>query len=239
MWTARLGLPMVYHLRLAEATEFDQKFQLQPIVYEKLGTVDWFLTFKDFLNRLDRLGVDITNFDKWGSSLQFNWVPPIDIDKLINYQDYYWDSASFDDIPQYITIKNQYTWAVSRFSQMQKSVVSCAPTVAISTINTGSNKISITGNQVGNFTLGEMLVSLDSMGQYALYTIAGIVFNTASLKTDITVNEPVTDLLRTITKTALPIVSADIAANKITIKGDLHYFSQKDMYLPRRAARPR
>jgi hypothetical protein len=62
------------------------------------------LSFQDFLNRLERMGVDIESFDKWGSSQQFNWYPPIDIDKIINYQNYYWDGT---DRPQYITIKNQ------------------------------------------------------------------------------------------------------------------------------------
>jgi hypothetical protein len=209
--------------QVKEATAFAQQFQLQPVVHEKLGTIDWFLTFKDLLNRLSRLGVDISKFDEWGSSLQFNWVPPIDLDKLINYQDYYWDSASFDDIPQYVTIKNQFNWAQSRFKQIKKAVVNTAPTYAVFATDYANNKIIVTGNKVANFRANEVLVSYDEEGNYGLFTINSVVFNTSSLKTDIVVNEPVAGTsLTSVTNTILPIVDFNIADNTMVVKGDLH-----------------
>jgi hypothetical protein len=209
--------------QIKEASSFAQHFQLQPVIHEKLGTVDWFLTFKDFLNRLSRLGVDVSKFDQWGSSLQFNWVPPIDIDKLINYQDYYWDSASFDDVPQYVTIKNQYNWAQSRFKQIKKAVVNTAPTTAVFTTDFINNKIIVPGNKVSSFRPNEVLVAYDDQGNYSLFTVAAPIFNTASLKTDIFVYESLSGHnLVSVSNTVLPILDFDISTNTMTIKGDMH-----------------
>ena len=107
---------------IIEPDPYRQANQLQPIIYNKVGNVDWFMSFRDFMNRLSLLGVNIDRFNEWGNSLQFNWIPPIDLDKLINYQDYYWDSTEVDDPPQYITIKNQCNWVDGRLTQQMRSV---------------------------------------------------------------------------------------------------------------------
>lgn len=208
--------------QIKEADEFSQKHQLQPVAHSKIGTVDWFMSFEDFLQKISRLGVNTDKFNEWGASLQFNWIPPIDIDKLINYQDYYWDSDTFDDAPQYVTVKNQKNWAAARFRQIQKAITDVAPTYIISSVNTSSQIISIAGNIVANFTIGEKLVSYDNNGNYYSFTIGSVVFNTSSLKTDITVLEnQVTTQLSTISKTFIPIQKSIIGTNQIVVDGNM------------------
>jgi hypothetical protein len=214
--------------QITEQNEYAKQFQLQPVAYTKVGTIDNFLSFQDLLKKLDRLGVDTSKFNEWGAALQFNWVPPVDLDKLINWQNYYWDSNSFDDTPQYVTIKNQCTWATSRFTQLKKSVASCAPTYKIANIDADSNKLVITGNRALDFYVGERLVVSTSDGQYELFTLISATFNTSSLKTDLFVTETVSPGLVNLTKTTLKIKAVGILDNTVTVEGDLHLLFTQD-----------
>ena len=103
---------------IPEDTTFRTKNQLQPIINAEIATQKYHLSFQDFIRRLQRQGVDVENFNEWGSSQQFNWVPPIDIDKLINYRDYYWVA---DSTPEYITIKNPVTAQEAFFEELKLS----------------------------------------------------------------------------------------------------------------------
>jgi len=93
--------------RLSEDSPHRQAFQLQPLVSAIVSTVDYTLSFENLLNELSMIGVDTSVYNQWGDTTVFNYAPPIDTDKLINYLDYYWvDSTTANPIPQYITIKN-------------------------------------------------------------------------------------------------------------------------------------
>lgn len=100
--------------RITETSPQRQSRQLQPIVYNKVGSEEQMMSFKDVLNELDRIGVDTNRFDEWGKSDQYNFAPPIDLDKVVNYRNYYWLS---DTKPQYITIKNRANQLDSILSQ--------------------------------------------------------------------------------------------------------------------------
>lgn len=108
--------------QIPEPTDFDQKNQLQPVITGKVGTENYHLTFKDFMRRLERQGVDVESLDIWGRSQQFNWVPPIDIDKLINYRNYYW--LGNRNAIDYITIKNPKTFQKAHFEEIKLSLFS-------------------------------------------------------------------------------------------------------------------
>lgn len=84
-----------------------QAFQLTPTMYTKQGTIETALSYKNFLTQLELQGVDRDRLPLWASSLEFNWVPPINIDMLVNYQDYFWSSTGVSDLPQYLTIENR------------------------------------------------------------------------------------------------------------------------------------
>lgn len=111
--------------KIPERTEFRQENQLQPVISAAVARQDHHLSFQDFLRKLQRTGVDTESFDTWGMSQQFNWVPPIDIDKLINYQNYYWDNDA--DSPQYVTIKNECNKVYATFEELKLSYFNRVP----------------------------------------------------------------------------------------------------------------
>lgn len=101
-----------YHLD--ESTPQRAAFQLQPLVHKKIATVDHTMSYKDIVQRLKSNGVDEDRTDEWGRTEQFNFVPPIDLDKFSNYTNYYWYNPNDpNSIPQYITIKNKCAVAQS------------------------------------------------------------------------------------------------------------------------------
>jgi hypothetical protein len=63
---------------------------LQPAIYVKHATTERAFTWNDVLQKLLVLGVDIDKINEWGAIKSFNWVPPIDLDKFINFSEYYW-----------------------------------------------------------------------------------------------------------------------------------------------------
>lgn len=63
---------------------------LQPMVYAKVGTEEYVFTFNDIIQKLNLLGVDTDDMDNWATAKSFNYVPPIDLDKFINYPRYFW-----------------------------------------------------------------------------------------------------------------------------------------------------
>lgn len=119
--------------QLKEDTVHRQTYQLQPLIHKKVATVDYTMSFKDVLSELERLGVSIDRLDEWADTEQFNFAPPVDLDKLVNYRDYYWyDPEDKSIAPQYIVIKNPCTVLQNRLTQRQKDI-------------TGVGKMSITG----------------------------------------------------------------------------------------------
>lgn len=95
---------------IPEQTTHRQAWQLQPLLYKKVATVDHASSYYDILQQAERLGVDRERLPLWGNTEQFNFIPPIDIDKLINYTSYYWyDPENPGSTPQYITIQNKCT----------------------------------------------------------------------------------------------------------------------------------
>lgn len=109
--------------QLREPTIHRQGFQLQPVMYEKIATIEHIAAYYDLLLDLQRQGVDLERLPEWGNSQRFNFVPPINLDKLINYTDYYWyNPQNPGDIPQYITIENRCSKITAQFNQRTKEL---------------------------------------------------------------------------------------------------------------------
>lgn len=92
--------------QLSEDTAYRQLNQLQPIVTTTEGEQTKLLSYERFVDMLGLMGVDKDRLDDWGFTTTFNWAPPINLDKLINYQDYYWVGAS-GERPQYVVIEDR------------------------------------------------------------------------------------------------------------------------------------
>lgn len=207
---------------ITETDEYNQKNQLQPVAHAKIGTEDYFLSFKDFLTRLQTLGVDIERFNEWGNALQFNWVPPIDFDKLINYQDYYWKSNAFDS-PDYIVIKNIQTWANARLIQAKKSIFSSRPQIDILEVNTLTNVIVLPSNVSNEYEVGEYLILTDG-ANYDLFEVLVISYNPLTSNTEIllnTYNRPLSSIHNRFVKTRVPVDLINLSDSTFSINGDM------------------
>jgi hypothetical protein len=100
-----------------------QAFQLAPTMYTKIGTVESALSFRNFLTQLELQGVDISRIPLWGNALEFNWVPPINIDMLVNYQDYFWSVDNIASNPQYFTIEDRCSKATDKLFAYSSSML--------------------------------------------------------------------------------------------------------------------
>lgn len=133
--------------QIVEPTPNRQAYQLQPILHDRVGTVDHMATYVDLMNKLERLGVDLSRQKKWGSAQQFNWVPPINIDKIINYRDYYWfNPDALNSQPQYITIRNLCRDAEARVDGYEQMLAQYGITHSIQAINKTDKTFSIYGD---------------------------------------------------------------------------------------------
>jgi len=63
---------------------------LIPLIYAKSGVEENVFSFSDVINKAKLLGINVAEFSDWGSCQSFNFAPPIDIDKFINFSSYYW-----------------------------------------------------------------------------------------------------------------------------------------------------
>jgi hypothetical protein len=75
---------------LAQDTLEHKINSLIPLIYAKTGSEENVLAFSDVINKAKLLGIDVAEFADWGACQAFNFVPPIDIDKFINFSSYFW-----------------------------------------------------------------------------------------------------------------------------------------------------
>lgn len=113
-----IGLPnKTEQNKITETDTFRDAFQLQPLLYSESATENHITSIEDIWRKLDILGIDIDRFDKWGKCEQFTFAPPIDIDKFVNFADYYW-TGDTDTEPNYITINNKLTRIQSKINKI-------------------------------------------------------------------------------------------------------------------------
>ena len=63
---------------------------LIPMVVAKDGVDDVVLSFSDIINKAKLLGINVNDYANWGTCKSFNFAPPIDVDKFINFSSYFW-----------------------------------------------------------------------------------------------------------------------------------------------------
>lgn len=61
-----------------------------PAIYTKTGTEESAFTFDDLYNKLKALGCDVNNLKATLAEQNYNFSPPINLDKFVNYSNYYW-----------------------------------------------------------------------------------------------------------------------------------------------------
>jgi hypothetical protein len=87
---------------------------LVPLIYGKIGAEEDVLAFSDVMNKAKLIGLDVTNYGDWGSCQSFNFVPPIDIDKFINFSSYYWTGKLTNFSPAWNTTLDPEYYVIQR-----------------------------------------------------------------------------------------------------------------------------
>jgi hypothetical protein len=77
---------------IAEESALRQNYQLEPAVVVKndSGETQFHGSYIDLLNQIQFLGGDITNHDRLFSNDSYSYDGLIDLDKLVNFNQYYW-----------------------------------------------------------------------------------------------------------------------------------------------------
>lgn len=148
--------------RIKESTPHRQAFQLAPTMYSNVGTEESSLSFKAFLQQLSLMGVDTNRLDTWGSTLQFNWVPPVNVDMLVNFKDYFWRPANPTAQPQYLTIENRCNKARSKVESYANVLAQRGEAFPVIRINHASSELVISGKQDDLFVPGFIFYTKNS-----------------------------------------------------------------------------
>lgn len=180
--------------QVKEATPHRQAFQLAPTVVSTVGTTETTLSFKSFLSQLAFMGVDVDRIQSWGSAQHFNWAPPVNIDMLINYQDYFWKSEDPRDPAQYFTVENRCNKAQSRVQAYANTLSQRGDAFAVTKILYGTDHFVITGKQDDLFTEGFEFYTTGTSNPNLFnkrWTVAGSSFSGVENTTTIAVVESI------------------------------------------------
>lgn len=128
--------------RITEVDPHIDAFQLEPVMAWSFGPTSNILTFDSSLTKLQALGTPLADAPVWGNVQQFNYAPPINIDMLINYTDYYWVTSD-GSLPQYYTIENPCRKAQAKAEVFSASLQNKGSRTVITNIDVAENKISV------------------------------------------------------------------------------------------------
>lgn len=194
--------------QLKEPTVHRQAYQLQPILYEKIGSVEHISSWYDILNGLSAQGVDIgrqgnniaaptPGYNGWASALEFNWAPPIDINKVVNYRDYYWyDPSNPQSQPQYITVKSECAYATALANFYQNLITQNGATFNIVGLIPATSSIIVVGNFATLFAPNFIFFvenSLNPQLNNSFQQVVSSSYNSALNETTIVISQPFTN----------------------------------------------
>jgi hypothetical protein len=105
------------------AENLDRKINaIIPAIYFKTGSEENIFTFDDLINKLKVLGVDTKNLRHLLQEQSFNFSPPINYDKFINYSSYYWVGPAADSGLNAALFKNWNTSVDPEYYVIQKPI---------------------------------------------------------------------------------------------------------------------
>jgi len=99
---------------VSESTELRQNYQLEPalVVKNSLGDVQDVVGIDDLTNQIAFNNGTVDNFDKLYRASYYSYNPHIDLDKFVNYQNYYW----LVNGPDVVTITGQQLNSTSTYT---------------------------------------------------------------------------------------------------------------------------
>ena len=154
--------------RIVEDTIFDQAYQLQPIISNAATTVTEYTTYSDIARACAQLGINLDDVTTWQNTEQFNYCVPIDLDKLINYNEYYWVGSS---TPQYIGIQSPYIKLQTQLTQQVVEYLASANKAALwINIEHNLNLIKTVVPEQNQVTIRDLDLVLNDLTNHGPYT---------------------------------------------------------------------
>jgi hypothetical protein len=85
---------------ILEPTAQRQNYQLEPslVVQDSSGDVDTYGNYTDLINKIEYYGGITENHDRLFGSEHYTYEPHVDLDKLVNYSQYYWLPNGPDEV---------------------------------------------------------------------------------------------------------------------------------------------
>lgn len=99
---------------VTELTRSRQIQQLVPVFFSEYGTEQKVFDWDDLVRKASFSGVDPSTYSKWGRVQMCAFAPPIVLDMLLNWVDYFWIDRTLVTAPEYITIDRRGTSEWSR-----------------------------------------------------------------------------------------------------------------------------
>ncbi len=112
--SGNVGLTQIGDSEIAQSSLERRENALTPGLYFSSGTEQHLFTFADMVNKMESIGVDVANMRSWAAEQNFNLTPPIDVDKFVNYTNYYWAASALSTesliwnpelVPEYYVIR--------------------------------------------------------------------------------------------------------------------------------------
>jgi hypothetical protein len=182
---------------IQEISAIRQAYQLEPalVTYDDSANVNTVVTIDDLANEIQVKGGDSSNFDRVFASEVYSFTPPIDLDKLVNYQNYCWmpNGPRVIDLPDELSPAGNIVGATS----YSFSISSSTTTVSLLNgmlVGFSSAPQIILGNQINPYYNKDFfvegtgtsirLIPLDSLSTVELSSFGGrpeyITINRAS-----------------------------------------------------------
>ncbi len=85
-------------------------------IITQLGSEEQLITFEDIINKLKILGVSLESLTDELEEIAFNFAPPINADKFVNFENYHWvkDEVNFNDALQWNLELNPEYYVIQR-----------------------------------------------------------------------------------------------------------------------------
>ena len=187
--------------RIEEPTTDRKVSQLATVMYNKVGTEETALSLDAFLARLSTAGVSTDDFASWGTTTHFNWAPPINIDKLVNYSQYFWQSKDSTPRAQYVTVEKRSSQAFARSSAASRVVQEYGDRIPYVHVDLRTGVLTVPGDYAGAVALNDVICTVHpaSNGDISMYGSLGCGFWTIKsatfdgTSTTFTLNEPIWD----------------------------------------------
>ena len=199
----------IYSRQINEDTITAQANQLQPVISATLGTEKRYMSWTDIINELEEQGVDMEQFSTWGQTEKYNWVPPIDIDKLIHYRDYFWVNEDANSSPEYITIKRILNEVTTKLLALEKTIeqygssfsitglLQSTPTqtFTITNIDSNTNEIHITSDATSIINVGDYITVKNTADNNQQFNISGVLYNGSNTILSVAENIDVSEII--------------------------------------------